>query len=113
MTLALIACGALTLATLGLGVAGQRGRLPRNCIAGIRTTKILRDDQSWTVGHRAAAPVLIALGVLGIATMVLIALSPATMTNPLLYGYIAVVLLGLAFATWVAGKAVDQLDTHG
>lgn len=109
MALALVACAALTIATLGLGIASQRGRLPRNYIAGIRTTKLLKDDRSWDTGHRAAAPAMMVLGALGVLAMLLIVLAPATMVDPLMYGYIVVVLLGLAYASWVAGRAVDQL----
>lgn len=109
MMLELLACGALMIANLGLGIAALKGRLPRNYFAGIRTTKLLRDNRSWVAGHRAAAPTFIGLGILGLVAMVSILVTPNALTDAILYGYLAIVLVGLAYGAWVAGRAVDRL----
>lgn len=47
----------------GVGLAGWRGRLPRNFVAGIRTPATLRDDRAWDAAHRRAGWLVVLSGV--------------------------------------------------
>jgi uncharacterized membrane protein len=47
---------------LVMAVLGGMGRLPRNGFAGIRTRKTMASDETWNVGHRAAAGYTAAAG---------------------------------------------------
>lgn len=54
----LVLGGVLLLSGLLLIVAGRRaavGRLPRNWIVGIRTTRTMASDEAWQAAHLAAA----------------------------------------------------------
>jgi uncharacterized membrane protein len=46
-----------------VGVAGVRGRLPRQHWAGIRLPSTMRSDEAWAAAHRAGGPWLVAGGV--------------------------------------------------
>lgn len=46
----------LALAVGGIAVAGLTGRLPRNRWAGVRTADALRDDATFTLANKVAAP---------------------------------------------------------
>lgn len=108
MTIAAAACALLGVVHLALGVASHAERLPRNFFAGIRTTQMLRSDQAWTVGHRAAAPVFITIGIVGVVVAVVMAARSVSgdAATTYLLSYIALVLVGLAGATWLAHRAV-------
>lgn len=108
MTLAAATCALVGVVHLALGVASRTERLPRNFFAGIKTTRMLQSDQVWRVGHRAAAPVFIAIGTAGVVVaivMVGMSVSGETATKYLL-SYIALVLVGLAGAAWLAHRAI-------
>lgn len=56
---------------LVIGWRGWRGTLPRNRVAGVRTSATLRSDEAFALGNRVAAPATMTGGGL----MVLIGLS--------------------------------------
>lgn len=45
-------------AVVALGRLGQRGRLPLQAWAGIRTRSTMRSDESWMAAHRAGGPLI-------------------------------------------------------
>ena len=101
---------ALGLATLGgvvfvvFGVMGLLGKLPRNCIAGIRTPCTMRNDENWYATHRAAGPFVIFGGVA--ATMAGLAVFPFALAGKVPDGLAAstcVAIAALLCATAVAG----------
>lgn len=64
---------AVTLA--GVSVAGLTGRLRRNRFFGVRTPESLRDDETFALANKVAAPTMLASAVLlaigGVAVLVL------------------------------------------
>lgn len=50
---------------VGLGVLTANGRLRRNALAGVRISSALTSDAAWHAAQRAAAPHMIATGVVG------------------------------------------------
>ncbi len=64
--MSIIAVVLLVLALLvgGVGIAATAGKLPRNRFVGVRTPAALRDDESFRLANRIAAPTLLAAGVL-------------------------------------------------
>ncbi|NHD18952.1 SdpI family protein [Actinopolyspora sp. BKK1] len=65
----IIVCVAVILlgaAALTLGVRGLRGTLPRNRYAGVRTPDALRDEQTFRLANRVAAPPILAGGAVAV-----------------------------------------------
>ena len=93
---------------LALGVASRTERLPRNFFAGIKTTRMLQSDQTWRVGHRAAAPVFLAIGIVGVVVAVVMAGMSVSDDTAITYllSYMALVVVGLGAATWLAHRAI-------
>jgi uncharacterized membrane protein len=60
----LIVLGALVVVT---GVLGAIGRLPRNRLAGVRTSATMRSNEAFAIGNRVAAPAIILGGVAAMA----------------------------------------------
>jgi SdpI/YfhL protein family len=54
----LLCVAGIALAVVGL--LSRQARLPRNMWAGLRTTSIMRSDETWRVAHVAGAPWLLA-----------------------------------------------------
>ena len=104
----LLAGGAL----LAIALPAARGRLPRNHLAGIRTARVMRSERSWRVGHEAAAPWLLAAGIVVAAgAAALLAVRPPEAVG----GVCLLVLAGLmgalvAVATRVAGRAAGTVN---
>ncbi|MFD4369267.1 SdpI family protein [Rhodococcus sp. NPDC058521] len=48
----------------GVAVAGLTERLPRNRWAGVRTPETLRDDETFALANKVAAPTMLASGAL-------------------------------------------------
>ena len=46
------------------GVLGAAGRLPKNDWVGLRLHVVMQDDETWRKGHKAAAPWLVAGGII-------------------------------------------------
>ncbi|AKE38648.1 SdpI/YhfL protein family [Corynebacterium camporealensis] len=44
---------------LWIGVKAAQGTLPKNELAGIRTAAVMRNEETWFKGHKAAADLLI------------------------------------------------------
>ena len=61
------------LVLLAIGGLSTRGRLPRNFVAGIRTSTTLANDQAWAAAHKAAARLLLAAGSVTLFGAVLVA----------------------------------------
>ncbi|KAA0025011.1 SdpI family protein [Antrihabitans cavernicola] len=54
----------LAVVVAAVGVAGLIGRLPRNRWAGVRTPEAMRDDESFKLANKVAAPTMLAAGLL-------------------------------------------------
>lgn len=91
----------LALAVGVVAVAGLTGRLERNRWAGVRTADTLRDDETFALANKVAAP-----SVLG-AAVLLVAGGVGALTLPTVAGVIAVVVtIVAAFATAGAGGSI-------
>jgi uncharacterized membrane protein len=91
-----------------VGVLGLVGKLPRNHIAGIRTSYTLSSDEAWEKTHRAAAPFLIFGGVA--VAMAGLAFAPFAFAGSIATGVAVAVILvcaallvGAAFAALFVG----------
>ncbi len=104
---------------LGAGVAmatvallAQSGRLPPNRYAGIRTPGVMRNERTWRAGHAAAAPWLLAAGIVVTAGSLLLL---ATRPNEAVGGLCLLAVSGLmgvlvAVAMRAAGHAARGTD---
>lgn len=60
-----------------IGLAGAKGRLPRQHWAGIRLPSTMRDDTAWYAAHRAGGPLIAAGGgIAALAGLAMLALRP-------------------------------------
>ena len=109
----------LGLVTLGgavflvLGWRSLVGTLPPNVVAGIRTPSARKWPENWHATHRAAAPVLIWVGVAVLAAG--LAFLPFAIVDKLAGGLILGLVIGLgsllligAVASWVYGTRVGR-----
>jgi hypothetical protein len=91
--LALGGCGVLV---MWLSRRGRDGRLPRNQVAGVRTSSTLSSDAAWDAAHRASARATAIAGwgpiTGGAAAAVLVIVSPAT--EPVMITAAVVLLAG-------------------
>ncbi len=95
--LALSLCGVLV---IWLARRGGTGRLPRNHLAGVRTSLTLSSDIAWNAAHRASARAMTIAGwgpiVSGPVAVLLIVVGPPTDATA-----IAAAVLLLAGAVWL------------
>lgn len=97
-----------------LAGAAASGKLKRNQIAGIRTSKTLVSDEAWLAAHkRAKVPTLwagVAALVGGVAAVVPISLPMLMVTILITTGF----MLGLViYGTVVGGRAADEVTKGG
>ncbi|MEZ5152073.1 SdpI family protein [Rhodococcus zopfii] len=91
----------LALVVGAVAVAGLTGRLERNRWAGVRTADTLRDDETFTLANKVAAPTVLGAAVL------LVAGGVAALTLPTVAGVIAVVVtIVAALVTAGAGGSI-------
>lgn len=104
-----------SLALLYMGVQSNAGKLKRNPIIGIRTDTVMRSDETWEVGHKACAPTIIGLGVLGLLLSAATLWSGYRMPEYLTYFtgvYVVTLLGGVFYAARQAHNAVKEMDTR-
>ena len=111
-----IALGVVTLAGalfLVLGWMSLVGSLPPNSFAGIRTRYTRQTPENWYAAHRAAAPVLIWVGVAVLAAG--LAFLPFAIIGKLAGGLVGglvtglgVLLLAGAIGSWLYGTRVGR-----
>jgi uncharacterized membrane protein HdeD (DUF308 family) len=91
----------LALVVGAVGVAALAGKLPRNRWAGVRTPDSLRDDTTFALANKVAAP-----SMLGAAVLLAVG-GIACLTLPTVAAIIAIVVtVGAALVTAGAGGAV-------
>jgi len=102
---------ALALVAAGVGVAAVTrraadGRLPRNPLAGLRTSATLRSDEAWRAGHAAARSTCDAAGAVFAASGVasLLVRDAAPFATVVLGGTLGVLVLSVVAARR-AGRA--------
>ncbi|WP_433303820.1 SdpI family protein [Actinoplanes sp. CA-030573] len=109
MVAAVVVIGAGALVAL-TGVLGLLGRLPRNRVAGVRTSATLRSDRAFEIGNRVAAPLVIAGGAAAVAGgLVALALPDRARTACVLAG--VVLLVALVVAGGVRGDRAARKAT--
>ncbi len=80
----------IALAVGAVGVAALTGKLPRNRWAGVRTSESLRDDATFAMSNKVAAP-----SMLGAAALCVFG-GVAALTLPTVWGVVAVVVTVVA-----------------
>lgn len=80
----------IALAIGAVGVAALTGKLPRNRWAGVRTPESLRDEETFAMANKVAAPSMLGAGALCVFGGV------AALTLPTIGGVIAVVVTVVA-----------------
>lgn len=88
----------------GVCRAAASGRIPRNRSVGIRLPSLLRSEQRWEAGHRAAAaPALAAAGVLAVLSVAAAVLRARGLpADPLVVGLVVVLVAAIAIMSLVA-----------
>ncbi len=101
---------------LVLGWMSLVGSLPPNRVAGIRTPHTRKSAENWYATHRAAAPVLIWVGVAVLAAG--LAFLPFAIAGTVGDGLVEGLSIGLgslllvgAVASWVYGKRAGRTGT--
>ncbi|ASU80661.1 hypothetical protein CDG81_23015 [Actinopolyspora erythraea] len=90
-------------AALALGWRGLRGTLPRNRYVGVRTPAALRDDETFRLANRVAAPPILASGAIAVVVGCCLAVLGGTGTGWLITGIGAFGALVLLVAGGVLG----------
>lgn len=102
----IIVCAVVILAgfaALALGWRGLRGTLPRNRYAGVRTPAALRDDETFRLANRVAAPPILAGGAIAVVVGCCLAALGGTGTGWLIAGIGVLGALVLIVAGGVLG----------
>lgn len=89
-----LAFGAVLLVT---GLLAAAGRLPRNDWIGLRLHELMRNEESWDVGHRAGAPWLVAGGLVDTVAGTALALRHDELGSPSVAGVTLVVVAVVAY----------------
>lgn len=98
---------------LVLGWMALVGSLPPNSVAGIRTAYTRASAENWYATHRAAAPVLVWVGVAVLAAG--LAFLPFAIVGKLAAGFVGGLVMGLglllfvgAIGSWLYGTRVAR-----
>lgn len=87
---------------------GQRGTLRRNLWVGLRTATLMKSDEAWTTGHRAAAGYMYVAGAgLIVAGVASVFLTEAALAIVALAGCVWV-LAWVLIASRIATKASER-----
>ncbi len=89
-----LAFGVLLLVT---GLLAAAVRLPRNDWIGLRLHELMRDEQSWAIGHRAGAPWLVAGGLVDTIAGTALVLDHGLLGSPSAVGVALVIVAVLAY----------------
>jgi uncharacterized membrane protein len=85
-----------------VAVAGWRGRLSRNWVAGVRTFSTMRSDAAFAVANKAAAPLGVAGGlVMALGGVLALVVPKHAFGIPLFSG----VVIGTRCASWARSSA--------
>ncbi|QCQ93009.1 SdpI family protein [Rhodococcus sp. SGAir0479] len=97
-----------------LGVAGLTGRLGRNRWAGVRTPESLRDDETFALANKVAAPTMLAAaGVLVIGGLAGVLLDGVLPVAAAIVAVVAAFLLTAAGGTLGSRAAAAVPETSG
>lgn len=97
-----------------VGIAGLTGRLARNRWAGIRTPQSLRDDETFALANKVAAPTMLAAaGVLVIGGVAGLLLDGAVAVIAAIVAAVAAVFITAAGGTLGSRAAGALPDTSG
>lgn len=104
---------ALALLVTIVTVLAGRGTIPANGLIGIRTPATQRTDETWTEGHKAATPLLVALSavVLVVGTIAFFATrqSTAATAGVVGLGLFGVDLVGIVVAAVRANSVAHRV----
>ncbi|MGO4203210.1 SdpI family protein [Rhodococcus sp. TAF43] len=99
------------LALAGLGAAALTGRLTRNRWAGVRTPQSLRDDETFALANKVAAPSMLGgagvLAIGGLAILILPTIAGVIATIVVIAGALFTVAAGGALGSKAAGAVPD------
>ena len=92
------------------GVLGLTGRLPRNDWVGLRLHEVMRDDETWKLGHKAGAPWLLAGGLMDTLAGAALFLQRDELSSPSRVALPLIVLAVIAYtaASWRALAAIRR-----
>lgn len=98
-----------------IGLKGERGTLPLNWVAGIRTKATMASDEAWDAAHRAGGRLMTISGVVLAASAVPLFFRPSNaVAAVLILGSTGVVLVLAVWSTIRANRAArDVLDMRG
>ncbi|QBJ96466.1 SdpI family protein [Rhodococcus sp. ABRD24] len=98
-------------ALAGLGIAAVAGRLPRNRWAGVRTPQSLRDDETFALANKVAAPSMLGgagvLAIGGVATLILPTVAGVIAAIVVVVAALFTVAAGGTLGSKVAGAVPD------
>jgi uncharacterized membrane protein len=106
----------LTIAGAIIGIVawlGARGRLPRNCIAGMRTPATLASDEAWKAAHRASAWALAVAAVVSVSCGLWLLIArpsedSARVTTTIAFGAVLIVAVVGGVQAHVVAKDVER-----